>query len=231
MRRCSRARARRWCSKCQPELTGLLARVDGVTGVIARGEPLPPFDVHCPVGSLPLALRTELADDPGGHSLSHGERRAHRQVARAARRHAAPRVALAWAGNAGHANDRNRSIALARLAPLLARDQVGFISIQRELRDEDAAALAQMPRMTHVGEELEDFDDTAAVVALVDLVITVDTSVAHLAGALGRPTWILVPFWPDWRWMLDRDDSPWYPTVRLFRQTAPAIGTASCARR
>jgi hypothetical protein len=72
----------------------------------------------------------------------------------------------------------------------------------------------------HVGADLADFDDTAAVVALADRVITVDTSVAHLAGALGRPTWILVPFWPDWRWMLDRDDSPWYPTVRLFRQSA-----------
>jgi hypothetical protein len=143
---------------------------------------------------------------------------------------AAPRVAIAWSGRPSHANDRNRSIALARLAPLFDLDRVRFIAIQRETRAEDAATLARLPQLVSVGAELDDFDDTAAVAELVDLVIAVDTSVVHLAAALGRPTWVLVPFCPDWRWMLDREDSPWYPTVRLFRQPAPGDWDSVIAR-
>jgi len=97
-----------------------------------------------------------------------------------------------------------------------------FISVQRELRDEDAGSARGDVRLVHVGDELADFADTAAVLALVDLVIAVDTSVVHLAGAMRRPTWVLLPFAPDWRWGLGRDDTAWYPTVRLFRQ--PALG-------
>ena len=133
-----------------------------------------------------------------------------------------PRIAIAWSGNARHPNDRNRSIALSLLEPILSLDQFNVLSIQRELRQEDVELFARLPQLTHLGQDLADFDDTAAVVSLVDLVISVDTSVAHLAGALARPTWILLPFCPDWRWMIDRDDSPWYPTARLFRQ--PALG-------
>jgi Flp pilus assembly protein TadD len=214
----------------QPELKGILARVEGIAGVSGRGEPLPDFDVHCPVGSLPHALGTEPATIPSNIPyLKVNDERAAKWHARLEAL-ASPRVALVWAGSTAHANDRNRSIALPRLAPLLQREHGAFISIQRELRGEDAAMLTQMPRVTHVGDELGDFDDTAAIVSLADLVITVDTSVAHLAGALGRPTWILVPFWPDWRWLLDRDDSPWYPTVRLFRQPAPGDWEAVIAQ-
>jgi tetratricopeptide (TPR) repeat protein len=205
----------------QPELKELLERVEGVTGVVARGEELPAFDVHCPVGSLPRALRTEPATIPAESPyLKASEERLARWRARIERL-PSPRIAIAWAGGAGHVNDRNRSIALAMLAPLLALDRIGFVSIQRELRSGDAEALARFPQLLHVGAELADFDDTGAVVSLVDVVISVDTSVVHLAGALGRPTWILVPFSPDWRWMLAREDSPWYPTARLFRQPAP----------
>ena len=206
----------------QPELTRLLARVEGVAGVVARGEPLPDFDVHCPVGSLPRALRTEPASIPADvpYLTASAER-----IAKWRGRIEAlpsPRIALAWAGSAAHANDRNRSLALSRLAPLFALEGASFVSIQRELRSEDAELLARTPRLTHIGDELDDFEDTAAVAALVDVVISVDTSVVHLAGAMGRPTWILVPFCPDWRWMLEREDSPWYPTARLFRQ--PTLG-------
>ncbi len=111
---------------------------------------------------------------------------------------------------------------LTDLAPLLAVPGVRFVSVQRDVRATDAAALAADPRIAHVGDDLTDFAETAAVLTLCDLVICVDTSVAHVAGALGRPTWLMVPFQPDWRWLLARDDSPWYPTMRLFRQ--PAIG-------
>lgn len=198
-------------------LAGLLARVEGVATVVARGDALPPFDVYCPLGSLPRALRTEPASIPAHirYLMASDERLAtwRERIARLP----SPRVAVAWSGSADHPNDRNRSIALARLAPLFSL-KAGFVSIQRELRSADAAELARLPGLLHIAEELDDFDDTAAVVALADLVISVDTAVAHLAGALGRPTWLLLPFCPDWRWMLDREDSPWYPTVRLFRQ-------------
>jgi hypothetical protein len=131
-----------------------------------------------------------------------------------------PRIAVAWSGSADHANDRNRSIAFERFGPLLA-GQGSVVSIQRELRAGDADALARLPNVTHVGDALADFEDTAAVLALADLVISVDTSVVHLAGAMGRTVWVLVPFQPDWRWLLNREVTPWYPTVRLFRQPRP----------
>ena len=212
------------------ELVGLLSRIDGVAAVVASGDPLPAFDLHCPVASLPLACRTELATIPADSPYLEAND-AHVAGWRA-RLDAlpAPRVAIAWSGRATHANDRNRSIALESLAPLIERSRASFISIQRDLRETDAGVLARLPQVTHVGAELDDFEDSAAVATLADLVITVDTAVAHLAGALGRPTWILLPFCPDWRWMLDRDDSPWYPTVRPFRQPAPGDWDSVIAR-
>jgi tetratricopeptide (TPR) repeat protein len=203
-----------------PELTDLLTRVAGVSGVVASGAPLPAFDVHCPMGSLPHALKTEPATIPADIPYLTASAEGIAKWRERIERLPSPRIAIAWSGRATHANDRNRSVALARLEPLLALDGASFVSIQRELRDADREVLARAPRLAHVGGDLDDFDDTAAVVSLVDLVISVDTSVVHLAAALGRPTWILLPFWPDWRWMLDRADSPWYPTVRLFRQRA-----------
>jgi tetratricopeptide (TPR) repeat protein len=200
------------------ELKSLLGRIAGVGRVVARGEPLPPFDLHCPMGSLPLAMKTEVSTIPATIPyLAASTERIAQWRARLAGL-AAPRVALAWSGRAQHPNDRNRSLALAQLEPLIRLDGIGFVSLQRELRDGDRATLARLA-IAHLGEELQDFDDTAAVLALCDLVISVDTSVAHLAGAMGRPTFILLPFQPDWRWMLAREDSPWYPGVRLLRQS------------
>jgi hypothetical protein len=132
-----------------------------------------------------------------------------------------PRVALAWSGRASHVNDRNRSIALAELEPLLAIPGISFVSIQRELRAADADRLARESCLVHLGDDLNDFADTAAVLALADLVISVDTAVAHLAAAMGRPTFVLLPFQPDWRWTLQGDRSRWYPQARLFRQPIP----------
>jgi hypothetical protein len=212
-----------------PELVSLLARIEGVAVVVPRGAPLPAFDVHCPAGSLPRALRTELASVPADVPyLAASQERVAAWRTRVERL-PAPRIAVAWSGSAAHANDRNRSIPLARLAPLFA-GQGSFISIQRELRDGEAEALTGIPNVTHVGDTLADFDDTAAVVTLVDLMISVDTSVVHLAGAMARPVWILLPFQPDWRWLLDREDSPWYPTARLFRQPTPGDWDSVIAR-
>ncbi len=203
------------------ELVVLLSRLEGVTSVAGRGDPLPAYDVHCPVGSLPLALRTEVATIPANVPyLAAVDERIAEWRARIGQL-PSPRIAIAWSGSADHANDRNRSIALERLAPLLAAGQGSFVSIQRELRGGDADALARLPDVTHVGDALADFDDTAAVLALADLVISVDTSVVHLAGAMGRPVWVLLPFQPDWRWGLERELTPWYPTARLYRQSKP----------
>ncbi len=121
-------------------------------------------------------------------------------------------------GNPDHGNDRNRSIPFRLLARLLDLD-VSFVSLQKDPRPDDLAPLRDRPEIVDLTSDLTDFAETAALIACLDLVITVDTSVAHLAAALGCPTWILLPFAPDWRWLLDRDDSPWYPTVKLFRQT------------
>jgi tetratricopeptide (TPR) repeat protein len=215
--------------EAQRELVPLLAQIEGASGVVARGDPLPPHDVHCPLGSLPLALKTEPSTIPAEIPYVNADavRVATWQARMGEKR--GPRIAIAWAGNRKHANDRNRSIALAQLAPLLSTD-VRFIAIQRELRDEDAQLLARSERVTPVGDKLDDFADTAAVLHLVDLVITVDTSVAHLAGAMGRPVWILLPFSPDWRWTPTAEASAWYPTARLFRQPSPGDWTSVIER-
>jgi tetratricopeptide (TPR) repeat protein len=203
----------------QPELTALMTRLEGAATIVARGAAPPPFDVHCPLGSLPLAFKTEPATVPANIPyLSADDAHLAKWSARIGALER-PRVALAWAGNPSHLNDRNRSIAFAKLAPLLSI-AARFVSIQRDVRGEDAIALASESRVTNLSAELDDFADTAAVIALCDLVIAVDTAVAHLAGAMGRPLWMLLPFAPDWRWTLDGEISPWYPTARLFRQTS-----------
>ncbi len=203
----------------QAELKPLLARLDGAATVIAPGEAPPPFDVHCPLGSLPLAFKTELATVPAQIPyLAADDAHLEKWSARlGALPH--PRIAIAWAGNPSHDNDRNRSITFAQLAPLFSESPASFVSVQRDVREADSGQLVVEKRVTHVGGELQDFSDTAAVLALCDLVIAVDTAAAHLAGAMGRPLWVLVPFWPDWRWTRNSETTPWYPAARLFRQT------------
>jgi len=204
------------------ELISLFRQIEGVTDIIEQGTPLPAFDIQCPLPSVPLAMGTELATIPAPvpYLKANDERIAHWRSRLADI--AAPRVAFAWFGRATHPNNRNRSLALAQLAPLFALEGISFISVQHEMGSEDAATLHAFPQITHVGEELRDFDDTAAVLSLADLVISTDTSVANLAGAMGVPAWILLAFSSDWRWVLDRTHSPWYPTARLYRQ--PALG-------
>jgi len=203
-----------------PELKALMSRLPGCAAVVGRGEPRPAHDVHCPLGSLPLALETTPASVPAEVPyLAADPARVARWAARLAA-HGSPRVAVVWAGNVAHANDRNRSLPLDKLAPLWAVERARFVSLQRDPRPGDADALASAP-VLHLGPELDDYDDTAAVLAQCDLVISVDTSVAHLAGALGRPLWVLLPFSADWRWTAAGERSPWYPSARLFRQPQP----------
>ena len=206
----------------QPQLKALLGQIDGVCAVVARGERLPAFDVHCPLGSLPLALKTEPTTIPAEVPYLRADDARIAKWRSRLETLGRPRVAVAWSGNVQHMNDRNRSIPLSDLAPLWSIGSVRFLAVQRDLRGGDAELLAAEPRVAQIGTELDDFADTAAVLALVDLVITVDTSVAHLAGAMGRPVWILVPFSPDWRWTFAGESSQWYTTARLLRQ--PSLG-------
>jgi tetratricopeptide (TPR) repeat protein len=205
----------------QAELTVLMAGLDGATKVIARGEAPPPFDLYCPLGSLPLAFKTEPDSVPAPIPYLAADDAHLSKWSESLKAFDRPRIAIAWSGNPSHLNDRNRSIPWARLAPLFAAP-ARFLSIQRDLRSDEAAAVEAETHLTHIGGALEDFADTAAVIALSDLVIAADTAVAHLAGAMGRPVWVLLPFAPDWRWTLAGETTPWYPTARLFRQ--PALG-------
>jgi tetratricopeptide (TPR) repeat protein len=202
----------------QPSLHSLLASLPGVAGVMEQGATLPQFDYHCPLLSLPLALRTRLDTVPAAAAYLQADPSkiaAWSQRLGAARR---PLIGLAWSGNATHKNDALRSIPLARLATLLAQDAT-FICVQTDLRDADRATLQQF-EVLDISQELHDFSDTAALLACLDHVISVDTSVAHLAGALGKPTTLLLPYAADFRWLLQRTDSPWYPSMRLIRQTS-----------
>ncbi len=205
----------------QPELKALLAGVDGVASCHARGETLPAYDVYCPLGSLPLAFKTEPATIPANIPYLRADEAHLAKWRPTIEARPGKRVALAWAGHAKHPNDRNRSIALTQLEPLLTLDGISFVSVQRDLRADDAAILARHKSITHIGDKLDDMADTAAVLALADLTIAVDTSVIHLAGAMGREAWVMLPFSPDWRWTLTGDHSPWYPRMRLFRQAKP----------
>jgi tetratricopeptide (TPR) repeat protein len=202
----------------QPPLKAIVAGLRGAARVLARGESLPHFDLHCPLMSLPLAFGTELEGIPADipYLAVPAERIAKWRDRLGEKHH--PRIGIAWAGSAVHENDGARSLSLERFAALLSAPGVEFVSLQKELNAADAAALRALTGVQPLGEELTDFADTAAVIAQLDLVVSVDTSVVHLAGALGRPVWVLLPFSPDFRWLLEREDSPWYPTARLFRQ-------------
>jgi len=206
----------------QPELVSLLRTLDGPSQIVSEGDPLPDFDVHCPLLSLPLAFGTDLTSIPSGAAYLHVDKaRVSQWRMRLGPKSSRLRIGLVWSGSSGHKNDRNRSIPLQDLLDALQGIDAEFVSLQKEVRDRDATALAGAARVLPLGTELQDFADTAALASLVDLVVTVDTAVAHLAAAVGKTTWILLPWVPDWRWQLDRRESPWYREVRLFRQPAP----------
>jgi tetratricopeptide (TPR) repeat protein len=214
----------------QPALKELFATLPGAAEVVARGEPLPAYDVHCPLGSLPLALKTAPDSIPAELPYLRTDTTHIAKWRPALETLPGKRVALAWAGNPAHPNDRNRSIDAALLESLLALDGVSFVSLQRDLRPGDEVWLARHPRLRALGGELADLADSAALLALCDLTIAVDTALAHLAGAMARPVWVMLPFSPDWRWTLAGDVSPWYPRARLFRQPAPGDWASVIAR-
>jgi len=192
---------------------------DGIEGcqLLVEGDLLPHIDFYCPMLSLPFAFGTTLATIPA--SVPYLGSNIDQQNAWRARLGARRglRVGLAWSGNVNHQNDRNRSISLEEMLDH-APANCQFVSLQKDVREQDQRTLDEHPNLLNFASELHSFADTAALVACMDVIVSVDTSVAHLAGAMGRPLWILLPHQPDWRWMLNREDSPWYPSARLFRQ-------------
>jgi tetratricopeptide (TPR) repeat protein len=210
------ARGARVILEVEAPLRALMTCLAGPAQVVAKDDPLPDFDLQCPLPSLPLAFKTELETIPSITSYLRACKPAVERWGVLLSTRRSPRIGLAWAGNAKHVRDLERSMRLRDLLPLL---DIGasFVSLQKEVRAADAETLMGCG-MLRFDRELGDFADTAALITQLDLVISVDTSVAHLAGALGKPVWILLTHAPDWRWLLDRDDSPWYPSARLFRQ-------------
>ena len=213
------ARGGRVIFEAPVELHRLFAAVDGVDEVVAFGDPLPDFAWQCPLLSLPLAFNTTLRNVPASVPYLCADRDA---VEDWRRRLAGPelKVGLVWAGRPEHKRDRHRSMALAELAPLAAIPNVAFYALQKGAAVCEAETAPEGMRLEILSPLLGDFADTAAAIMALDLVISVDTSVAHLAGALGKPVWILNAYAPDWRWLERRSDSPWYPTAELFRQDA-----------
>ena len=180
------------------------------------------FDFQIPLMSLPLAFNTRLETIPSKIPYLFASPERVKVWEERLPKSQVPRVGIGWAGNPIFRGDKLRSIGLPRLLPLLSIPQVQFISLQKDLRSGDEQLLRHHPQVIHLGDTLDDFAETAAVMSLLDLIISSDTAPVHLAGALGRPVWVLLQYVPDWRWLLDRDDSPWYPSARLFRQ--PAAG-------
>ncbi len=226
------ARGARVILEVDPALHPLLAGMDGIVCVPRGAEAVPEFDLHCPLSSLPLACGTRLETIPADAGVPAPPQAVVDAWKARLGPHHRLRVGLAWSGNPSHGNDRNRSVPLRMLAPLLDCEAT-FVSLQKELRPADAACLQEQGAIIDLTAHLSDFVETAALLSCLDLVITVDTSVAHLAGALSRPTWLMLPYTPDYRWLLDRSDSPWYRTMRLFRQDArrdyaPVIEAIGC---
>jgi tetratricopeptide (TPR) repeat protein len=201
----------------QAPLAGLLATIEGAATVIPRGDPIPACDIKCALLSLPLALETRVDTIPAGHKYIHADPGAVAAWQARLGPRTRPRIGLAWSGNPQYPNDDRRSIPLATLIERLPRE-FEYFCLQKDIRPEDRATL---DACRFIADPAADWVYTAALCECMDVVISACTSIAHLAGALYRPVWVLLAYNADWRWLEDRDDSPWYPTARLYRQSAP----------
>jgi Glycosyltransferase family 9 (heptosyltransferase) len=209
---------------CSSEIREVVVQQHPPARIFDQWQDGPDFSAYCPLSSLPRLAGATLATIPAPIPYLRADPR---NVAAWADRLSGltptgyRRIGIAWAGRPTHANDRNRSTALAAFAPLAELSRIALISLQKGSAQTQIGAYWGGAPLVNLGPEIADFSDTMAILESLDLVVTVDTAVAHLAGAMGRPVWLMLPFAPDWRWLLDRADSPWYPTARLFRQPAP----------
>jgi tetratricopeptide (TPR) repeat protein len=209
--------------KCQKALTSLFQNIEGMEKVVTHGDPLPDFDMHCSLLSLPLILNTNSENIPNEIPyISVDAELTNRWKDKSLQKNADVKIGLAWAGNPTLKGDRFRTCSLEMFSPFACLDNITFYSLQKGNAAEQTKHASEEMKLIDLTEDIHDFSDTAALIENLDLVISVDTAVAHLAGALGKPVWTLLPFAPDWRWLLTREDSPWYPTMRLFRQ--PSFG-------
>ncbi len=218
---------------CSAEMGPLLANLPGVSQYCNRWTDVPGHAAHCRLSSLPYLFRTQMDTIPSKvpYLKADPARIAHwGQRLGATLPPGVKRIGLAWTGRPTHPNDRRRSVPLSQLLPLADAGPAAFVSLQKPMPARDLDSIQRFPGMTDLSEELTDFGETAALMENLDLIITVDTSMGHLAGALNKPAWILIPKAADWRWLLNRDDSPWYPSVRLFRQPKPGEWNEPLAR-
>lgn len=199
-----------------PTLVPLMRTFHHKYVLIPLGDALPPVDYQCPLLSLPRAFKTTRASIPASQQYLNSAPDRVEKWAGLLGPKTRPRVGLVWSGNASHTNDARRSVPLATMVPYLP-ERVEYISLQKEVRARDELEMGNTG-ICYFGDQLNDFADTAALCQLMDLVISVDTSVAHLSGALGKQTCLLLPYSPDWRWLLGTRESPWYPTMTIFRQ-------------
>lgn len=209
---------------CSAEIRPLLAGIPGVKQYCHQWNDIPGHAAHCRLSSLPYLFHTKADTIPAAVPYMEADpaRAAHwRARLEASLPAGLRRIGLAWTGRPTHPNDRRRSLPLSMLAPLAGAGEAAFVSLQKPVPAQDLEAMRLFHGMNDLSAELADFGETAALIENLDLVVTVDTAIGHLAGAMGKPVWILIPKAADWRWLLDREDSPWYPTVRLFRQQRP----------
>ncbi|HEY7987156.1 MAG TPA: tetratricopeptide repeat protein [Methylophilaceae bacterium] len=203
----------------QAPLKSLMSTLENVDQLVVQGEELPPFDYHCMLMSLPFTFNSSRENIPAPTSYLKTPNDKSAYWSDKLGELPAPKIGISWSGNPDHKNDHNRSIPLQWLINRLP-PEFNYISLQKELREADREALESNTKLLSFTEQLQDFSDLAGLIDHLDMVISVDTSVAHLAGALGKPVCILLPYSPDWRWMQSGESSPWYPTAKLFRQPA-----------
>ncbi|HVP08023.1 MAG TPA: tetratricopeptide repeat protein [Burkholderiales bacterium] len=224
------ARGARVVLEVQPRLKSLFAGIAGVVHLAARGEPLPAYDLHCALPDLPGAFGTRPENVPPPLLLAPAPPLADKWRARLAEL-PRPRLGIVWSGNPAYGKDRSRSISLERLAAALPPAGVAAVSLQKDASEEEVALLGRLG-IRHTGPDQQDFGDAAALVGEMDLVLSIDSSVPHLAGSLGKPVWLLLAHAPDWRWMRGREDSVWYPGHRLYRAAQPGTqGTDELLQR
>ena len=199
-------------------LVEIFRSLSGISQIIIKGDQLPEFDFYCPLMSLPLAFKTNLESIPSKPAYYKADPNKVMKWAEKLGPKTRPRIGIAWSSVSNFKNDAKRSLQLSEFIKALPAEGCDYICLQKEIKDCDRATLEAHKNIHFFGEDLQDFGDTAALIECVDLVISTCTSVPHLSASLGKETWVLLSFIPDWRWLLDRGDSPWYPSVKLFRQ-------------
>jgi Flp pilus assembly protein TadD len=218
---------------CSPDLLPLMKNIPGIKSVHTRWNEIPPHMAYCLLSSLPGVVGTELNTIPTAIpylSVDSGDVKAWQARLDAGLGKDRMRVGLVWAGRPTHPNDSRRSVALAMLNGFAKLNNIALVSMQKVVPDRDKSTLSEFPGMLDVADALTDFGQTAALISALDLVVTVDSAAGHLAGALGKPVWVMMPTPSDWRWLLDREDSPWYPSMRMFRQPRPGDWGSVVAR-